>query len=95
MGSDTRTSAQRGGRSALSTRARTIVTRSPAPGLAAHSAAAWSAMADASTAYTRDAPAWAAKSERMPEPAPTSTTVAPSKSAALSWMAAQYVPVRT
>jgi hypothetical protein len=41
-------------------------------------------MADASTAYTRAAPAWAAKRERMPDPAPTSTTVAPAKSAAFS-----------
>jgi len=84
MGSDTRMSAHARGRPADSTRARTTVTRLPAPGLAAQSAAAWSAMADASTAYTRAAPAWAAKRERMPDPAPTSTTVAPAKSAAFS-----------
>ena len=31
-------------------------------------------MLDASTAYTRRAPAWTAKNESMPEPAPTSST---------------------
>ena len=33
-----------------------------------------SAMLDASTAYTLRAPAWIAKKDRMPEPAPTSRT---------------------
>lgn len=95
MGSLTNTSAQRAGSGALSTRDRTTVTRLPGPGLAAHNRSAWSAMADASTAYTRAAPACAANRDRMPDPAPTSTTVLPAKSAALSLMAAQYVPVRT
>ena len=38
------------------------------------------AIPDASTAYTRLAPAFAAKKDRIPVPAPTSTTVLPSKS---------------
>ena len=57
--------------------------------------AQWSAMSLASTAYTRRAPASAAKHERTPLPAPTSITIAPSNAARCSKMAVKYVPVRT
>jgi hypothetical protein len=75
-------------------RGRPTFTRSPNGGLAAARRAANLAMPDASTAYTRAAPACAANSDRMPDPAPTSITVFPSKSGRLPRMAAWYVPVR-
>ena len=54
-----------------------------------------SAIEEASIAYTLAAPAFAAKNDRIPEPAPTSTTTLPSKSARFCWIASMYVVVRT
>lgn len=59
----------------------------PNGGLAAASLAANLAMPDASTANTFAAPACAANSDRIPEPAPTSMTTLPSKSGRLPRMA--------
>lgn len=45
------------------------------------------AIDEASTAYTFRAPAWAAKNERIPEPAPTSRMILSLKSLILDRMA--------
>ena len=69
-----------------STRLLSTVTTSCSP-LPAASFSALNAIPLASTAYTCDAPALAAKKERMPVPAPTSSTRLPLKSSLFSYTA--------
>ena len=57
-----------------------ITTIRPASLLALTRTWQYSAMFEASTAYTRFAPACTAKNDKMPDPAPTSRTTLPTKS---------------
>ena len=94
IGSDTITSTF-SGISTSSTFPLTITTTSRSRGFPASSLAQCSDIALASTAYTRLAPAIAAKNDSIPDPAPTSMTTLSLKSRAFSSMAVKYVPVRT
>ena len=58
------------------------------------SARAWSAMSEASTAYTFDAPACTAKNASKPVPVPTSRTTLPARLVGFEVSAVWYVPVR-